>query len=72
MHKRQSSVVPKYKTAADEKSMYISPSQINFGIVDKIYHPNKKQMTPVGKDILQQKSTQNKGYPNIFSMRSIQ
>jgi hypothetical protein len=52
--------------------MYISPSQINFGIVDKIYHPNKKQMTPVGKDILQQKSTQNKGYPNIFSMRSIQ
>ena len=53
LHRRHASVAPRFMAKADEKALYFSPSRIQLGLRDAVYHggaSNGEQLTPSQKN----------------------
>lgn len=76
--RRHQSVAPKHVLAAEGRSLYYSPSHIKLGVVDRIFHENGSLAAQSrGNSKLAQRDQPSttrfggKGYPNIFSARTL-
>ena len=64
-------MVPKYARAAEERSMYASPSHMKLGVVDRVFQDQDAQATEKAKNLPTATRAREGAYPNIFSTRTL-